>query len=185
MGLRLMITSCFSLKHMEQNLITALPWIWVLIIYQTKDTFQEFKTKEWDVYWTQDWGLRVLYWLPSNFYLTFAFNLSQHQGLFQWVGSLHQVIKVLELQLQHQSFQWVFRVDFLFDWLIWSYCPRDSGEPSPALQFESVNSLVLSLLHGPTLTSIHDYWENHSFDCMDLCWQSDVSVFLIHCLGLP
>ena len=37
-----------------------------------------------------------------------ALNLSQHQGLFQWVGSLHQVAKVLELQLQHQSFQWVF-----------------------------------------------------------------------------
>ena len=42
-----------------------------------------------------------------------AFNLSQHQGLFQWIGSLHQVAKVLELQLQHQSFQWIFRVDFL------------------------------------------------------------------------
>ena len=40
-----------------------------------------------------------------------AFNLSQHQGLFQWVSSLHQVAKVLEFQ--HQSFQWIFRVDFL------------------------------------------------------------------------
>ena len=42
-----------------------------------------------------------------------AFNLSQHQGLFQWVGSLHQMANVLELQLQHQSFQQIFRVDFL------------------------------------------------------------------------
>ena len=42
-----------------------------------------------------------------------AFNLSQHQGLFQWVNSLHQVAKVLEFQLQHQSFQWIFRTDFL------------------------------------------------------------------------
>ena len=42
-----------------------------------------------------------------------AFNLSQHQGLFQWVSSPHQVVKVLELQLQHQSFQWIFRTDFL------------------------------------------------------------------------
>ena len=42
-----------------------------------------------------------------------AFNLSQHQSLFQWVDSLHQVAKVLELQLQHQSFQWIFRIDFL------------------------------------------------------------------------
>ena len=42
-----------------------------------------------------------------------AFNLCQHQGLFQWVRSLHQVAKVLELQLQHQPFQWIFRTDFL------------------------------------------------------------------------
>ena len=41
-----------------------------------------------------------------------AFTLSQHQGLFQWVGSSHQVAKVLEFQLQHQSFQWTFRTDF-------------------------------------------------------------------------
>ena len=42
-----------------------------------------------------------------------AFNLSQHQGVFQWVSSLHQVAKVLEFQLQHQFFQWIFRTDFL------------------------------------------------------------------------
>ena len=41
-----------------------------------------------------------------------AFNPSQHQGLFQWVSSLHQVARVLEFQLQHQSFQWIFRTDF-------------------------------------------------------------------------
>ena len=40
-------------------------------------------------------------------------NPSQHQGLFQWVSSSHQVAKVLEFQLQHQSFQWIFRTDFL------------------------------------------------------------------------
>ena len=42
-----------------------------------------------------------------------ALNLSQHQGLFQWVSSSHQVAKQLEFQLQHQSFQWIFRTDFL------------------------------------------------------------------------
>ena len=42
-----------------------------------------------------------------------AFNLSHHQGLFKWVSSLHQVAKVLEFQLQHQPFQWIFRTDFL------------------------------------------------------------------------
>ena len=66
-----------------------------------------------------------------------ALNLSQHQGLFQWVSSLHQVVKVLELQLQHLSFQWIFRFNFLYDWLVWSPCsPRDSLESSPAPQFE-------------------------------------------------
>ena len=45
-----------------------------------------------------------------------AFSLSLYQGLFQWLSSLHQVTKVLELQLQHQSFQWIFRLIF-FPWL--------------------------------------------------------------------
>ena len=94
-----------------------------------------------------------------------AHNLSKDQGLFQWIFSLHQVARVLELQLQHQSFQEIFRVNFLSYWLVWSpYTPRDSQESSPAPQFESINSLALSLLYGPTLTSVHDYWKNHSFD---------------------
>ena len=82
-----------------------------------------------------------------------AFSLSQHQGLFQWVGSSHQVAKLLEFQLQHQPFQWIFRVDFLYDWLLCSPChPRDSLESSPAPQFESINSSVLSLLYVCTWT---------------------------------
>ena len=45
-------------------------------------------------------------------------------------------------------------------------------------RFRSISFfLVFSLLYGPTLTSIHDYWENHSFDHMELCWQSNVSAF--------
>ena len=91
-----------------------------------------------------------------------AFNHSQHQGLFQWVSSLHQVAKVLEFQLQHQSFQWLFRTNFLKDWLVGSPCsPRDSQESSPIPQFKSINSSVLSFLYSPTLISIHDYWKNH------------------------
>ena len=50
----------------------------------------------------------------------------------------------------------------LSDWLVWSPCStRDSQESSPAPQFESTSSLALSLLYGPTLTFIHDYWKNH------------------------
>ena len=126
------------------------------------------------VYWVSDAIQPSHPLLPTSFSL----NLSQHQGLFQWVSSSHQVAKILELQLQHQSFIWIFRVDFLCDWLIWSpCCPRNSQESSPTPQSKSINSLALSLLYGPTLTSVHDYWKNHSFDYLDLCWQSDVSAF--------
>ena len=52
-----------------------------------------------------------------------------------------------------------------------------------SIQFKSINPSELSLLYGPTLTSIHDYWKNHSFDYTDLCQQNDV-FFLINCLGL-
>ena len=90
-----------------------------------------------------------------------AFSLSLHQGLFQWVSSLHQVAKVLEFQLQHQSFQWIFKTDLLWDWLAGSPCsPRDSQESSPTPQFRSINSLALSFLYSPFVTSIHDYWKN-------------------------
>ena len=94
-----------------------------------------------------------------------ALSLSQHQGLFQWISSSHQVAKVLEFQLQHQPFQWIFRTDFLYDWQVWSPCsPRDSQESSPTPHFKSINSSALSFLYSLTLTSIHDHWKNHSLD---------------------
>ena len=52
-----------------------------------------------------------------------------------------------------------------------------SQESSPAPQCKSINSLALSLLYGPTFTSVHDYWKNHSFDYSDICQKSDVSAF--------
>ena len=92
-------------------------------------------------------------------------NRSQHQGLFQWVRSLHQVAKIVEFQLQHQSFQWILRTDLLQDGLVGSpCCPRDSQESSPTPQLKSINTLALSFLYRPTLTSIHDHWKNHSLD---------------------
>ena len=69
-----------------------------------------------------------------------ALNVSQHQGLFKWVNSLHKVAEVLELQLHLQSFQWTFRVDFLQDWLVWSCCPRCLKS---LLQHHSWKALVL------------------------------------------
>ena len=77
-------------------------------------------------------------------------NLSPHQGLFQWVSSLHEVAKVLELQLQHESFQWTLRTDLLYDGLVGSPCSsKDSQESSSTPQFKSINSSVLSFLYSP------------------------------------
>ena len=107
-----------------------------------------------------------------------ALNPSPNQGLFKWVNSSHQVAKVLKFQLQHQSFQWIPRTNLLQNGLVGSPCsPRVSQESSPTPQFKSINSLALSFLHSLTVTSIYDYWKNHSFDYTDLCWQSDVSAF--------
>ena len=93
-----------------------------------------------------------------------AFNLSLRQGLFQWMDSWHQVAKVLEVILHLQSFRWIFRVDFLYDWVVWPPCsPRDSKESSPTPPSEGINSLALSLSYCPALTSTYDYWKNHCF----------------------
>ena len=86
-----------------------------------------------------------------------AFNLSQHQGIFQWVRSSHQVAKVLELQLQHQSFQWIQDWSLL-GWTGWiSLQSKGLSRASQTLQFKSINFSVLSLLYRPALTPIRDY----------------------------
>ena len=66
-----------------------------------------------------------------------AFNLSQHQGLFKWVSSSHQMAIILEFQLQHRSFQWIFMTDLLYNGLVGSPCsPRESQESSTTPQFK-------------------------------------------------
>ena len=93
-----------------------------------------------------------------------TFNLSQHQGLFQWVSYSHQVAKILELQLPHRFFQWISKTDFLYLLLFlwsngcWFPCSlRGSQESSPTPQFKRISFSALSFLYGQALTSIHDY----------------------------
>ena len=79
-----------------------------------------------------------------------AFYLFQHQGLFQWVSSSHLVTKVLEFQLQHQSYQWIFGTDLLQNGLVGSPCsPRDSQESSSTPQFKNIISSPLNFLYSP------------------------------------
>ena len=102
-----------------------------------------------------------------------AFNLSQHQGLFQGVSSLHQGAKVLEFQLQHQSFQWMFRIDFLM--IDWFGLLAVQGTLKSLLQHHSSKASVLWCLDFYMVPLSHPYWKNHSSDSMDLSWQSNVS----------
>ena len=85
-----------------------------------------------------------------------AFNLSQHQGLFKWVSASRKVAKVLEFQLQHQSFQWKLGlISFSMDWLDLLEV-QGTLKNLPTTQFKSINSSVLSFLYSPPLTPIHD-----------------------------
>ena len=67
-----------------------------------------------------------------------------------------------------------FRIDW-FDLLAVQGTLKSLSSPTP--KFKSINSSALSFLYGPTLTSIHDHWKNHSLDYTNLCWQSNVSAF--------
>ena len=91
----------------------------------------------------------------------FAFYLSQHQGLFQWVNSLYQVAKVLELQLQHQSFQLIFRtVSFRIDWFD---LLAVQGTLKSLLQHHSSKASILCSAFFIVRLShpIHYCWEEH------------------------
>ena len=87
-------------------------------------------------------------------------NLSQHQCLFQWVSSLHQVAKVLEFELQHQSFQWTPElISFRMDWLD---LLAVQGTLKSLLQHHSSKASILqwSAFFMVQLASIHDHWKN-------------------------
>ena len=84
---------------------------------------------------------------------------------FPWISSSYQVDKVLEFQFQHQSFQWISGlISFRIDWFDLLAVQETLKSLLQILQFKSINSLALSFLYSPTLTSIHDYWKNHSLD---------------------
>ena len=107
-----------------------------------------------------------------------AFNLSQYQGLFKWVSSLHQEAKVLEFQLQHQSFQWTpgltsFRMDSL-DLL------AVQGTLKSLLQHHSSKASILWCSAFFTVQISHPYMTTGKTIALtrwDLCWQSNVSAF--------
>ena len=96
-------------------------------------------------------------------------NLSQHQSLFQRLSSSHRVVKVLELFsfTISPSNEYPGLISFRIDWFD---LLAVQGTLKSLLPHHSINSSVLSLLYGPTLTTIHDYWKNHSCDYMPIKW---------------
>ena len=74
---------------------------------------------------------------------------------------MHQVAKYWSFNISPSN-EYLGLISFRINWLDLLASPRDSQESSPTPQFKSINSLVLSFLHSPTLTSVHDYWKNHS-----------------------
>ena len=115
--------------------------------------------------------------MPSNHLILLsspsppALNLSQHQGLFKWVSSSHQMAKVLQFECQHQSFQWNTQDRSHLGWTGWISLQSKGLSSLVQHQFKSISSLVLSFLYSPTFTSLQDYWKNH------LLWQSSISAF--------
>ena len=108
---------------------------------------------------------------PQSLHASGSFPVSQ---LFAWGGqSIGVSASVSVLPMNTQT-------DLLQDGLVGSPCsPRDSQESSPTPHFKSISFLVLSFLHSPALTSIHDHRENHNLDQTDLCWQSNVYGLLL------
>ena len=163
------------------------PWSSCCSVTQSRPTL-------WDPMDCSTPGLPVLYHLPE---------LSQTHA--RWVGDViqpsHPLLPLLLLPSIFTSIRvfsnesalhirWPKNWSFMFrispsneySWLIsfrinwFESCPRGSQESSTP-QFKSINFLVLSFLYGPTLTSIHTTGKNHSFNYMDLCWQSNFSTF--------
>ena len=173
-------SKCYILYNSMYIVVHSLSHVWLFV---TPWTAAHQAPLSLTVSWSLLKLMSIEPMIPSNhLILCFppAFNLSQHQGLFKWVSSAHHVAKVLELQLQHQSFQWIFKT--------WGYSLRTDW-----LDLLTVQGTLKSLLQQyiskasilrcsaffivPTLTSLHDYWKNHSLDWMDLCWQSNASAF--------
>ena len=166
---------CISKRLKRVTVVQSLRCVW---LFETPWTTECQASLSFTISWSLLKLVSIESVMPSNYLilfrpLLFLPSIFPSMRVFSSEFSSHQVAKVLELQ--HQSFQWIFRVDFFQNWLVWS--PRDSLESSPTPQFKSISSSVLNLLYGPTLTSLCDYWKNHSFDYTDLCQQSDVSAF--------
>ena len=121
--------------------------------------------------------------MPSN-HLIFCHPLLLLPSIFPSIGVFSNELVLCIRWPKYWSFSFSISpsneyselIPFSIDWFD-LLAVRGTLKSSPTPQFKSINSSVLSFLYGPTLTSIHDYWKNHSFDWTDLYWQSNISAF--------
>ena len=102
-----------------------------------------------------------------------ALNLSQHQSLFKWISSLHQVAKILEFSASTSVPPMNTQDWSPLGWTGWISKGLSRVVPNTTVQKHQF--FGFSFLYSPTHTSIYDHWRNHSLDQTDLCWQSNVS----------
>ena len=149
------INSFSSVQLLSHIWLFATPWtVLFSVLHQLPELAQTH------VYWVHD-AIPLSHPLSSPFLP--AFNFSQHQSLSN-ESSLHiSWPKYWSFSFSiSPSNEYSGLISFRMDWL--DHLAGDSQEYSPTPQFKSINSSVLSFLYGPNLTSIHDYWENHSSD---------------------
>ena len=136
--------------------------------------------------WTASRQDSVFCYLQSLHKLLFIASMmtsNHHQDIFQWVSFLHQVANALELQ--HHSFQWIFKVDFLKDWVVWSpYYPRDSSRvfssiPIQKHQFFSTQPFFMVQLSHPYTTTGKTIALT-----IQIFVGKEMALLLIHCLHL-
>ena len=121
--------------------------------------------------------------MPSN-HLTFCHHLLVLHSTFPESGYFPELALCIR-RTKYRSFsfsislsnEYLALTSFRIDWFDLLAVQGTLRSLFQHHSFESINSLAISHFYGPTLTSINDYWKNHSFDYTDLCWQNDVSAF--------
>ena len=110
-----------KLIHLKKSHLGISSCCSIIKLYLTLWDLMDYSTTGFPVLYLQEFAQTHVHWVTDSIQPSHplshpsrpALDLFQHQGLFQWVSSLYHAAKVLEVQLQHQSFQWIFRVDFL------------------------------------------------------------------------
>ena len=149
------VSSCYSVTKLCLTFVT--PWT---TAYQASLSFTISQSLlKLLVHWVNDaiqpsHPLSPLLLLPSVF-----------PRIRDFSNEIALCTKVLQLQFQHQSFEWISQGWFILGLTgLISLQSKWVSTVFSSTKFENISSLILSFLYGPTLTSLHDYWENNSFD---------------------